>query len=203
MPHDQASAAAILDTAEATGRVLGDGALYLRMLRRFQQDHPPEARPIRAALASADLALAHRLAHTLKGSAGMIGAHLLHARAASVEQRLRTDGACADDSDVVLLELALQDVLLAIERLLEGVPTAGHHPAMAVPAAAAVGALLRQLAVLLDTGDGAALDLLEQTAPTVKGAIGAVAFSEVMLAANAFDFEGALASLRRALPSQI
>lgn len=198
MLHDPHSVT-ILDTAEATDRVLGDGALYLRMLRRFHHDHPGGATPIRDALASADLNLAHRLAHTLKGSAGMIGAHLLHARAASLEQRLRIDGAPGDTGELALLEQALRDVLLAVERLLDGVPTA--RPSLAAaPRAAGAGALLAQLAALLDAGDGAALDLLEQAAPTIKAAIGAVAFSEVMLAANAFDFETALASLRRALP---
>lgn len=201
---DAASArSAILDTVEATARVLGNGALYLRMLRRFGDDHPPTATPIRAALDSGDLNLAHRLAHTLKGSAGMIGAHRLHAQASALEQRLRVAGADAA-SELDQVEHALRDVLLAVQRLLDGQPVMGARgdslttPAVNVPPASA--ALLEQLAVLLDTGDGAALDLLAQSAPALKAALGAAGFSEVMLAANAFDFEAALAALRGARP---
>jgi len=209
MPSDQVSAAAgaeILDTVDATKRVLGDGALYLRMLRRFHADHTTSGSPIRDALASADLNLAHRLAHTLKGTAGMIGAQRLHRRACALEQRLRTDGALAAAADLELVEQALEEVLAAVDRLLDGEPVTGRSApvaAAAAPATPGPGAalLLRQLAALLDVGDGAAIDLLEQGAPTLKGAIGATGFSEVMLAAHSFDFEAALASLRRALPA--
>jgi HPt (histidine-containing phosphotransfer) domain-containing protein len=208
MPGQAAASADILDTAGATSRVLGDGALYLRMLRRFQVDHPAAASPIRDAIASADLTLAHRLAHTLKGTAGMIGAELLHSRASALELRLRTDGALAAAPELALVEQALLEVLTVVERLLEGEPAGGRPSATATPApphkasptAAGAGLLLRQLAALLDTGDGAAIDLLEQAGPTLKAALGPAGFSEVMLAANAFDFEAALTALRRAAP---
>ncbi|MDB5963101.1 MAG: hpt domain protein [Massilia sp.] len=204
MPDQAAVGADILDTAGATSRVLGDGALYLRMLRRFQHDHPAGPSPIRDAIASADLNLAHRLAHTLKGTAGMIGAELLYSRACALELRLRTGGAHAAAPELALVEQALRDVLTVVERLLEGEPAGGRATAAAPPhpASTAAGAalLLRQLAALLDTGDGAAIDLLEQAGPTLKAALGPTGFSEVMLAANAFDFEAALTALRRAAP---
>lgn len=201
-----AASAVVLDTAEATARVLGDGGLYLRMVRRFHHDHPAAARPIREALACADLDLAHRLAHTLKGSAGMIGAHHLQHCAAVLEQRLRRDGAQADNRDLAMLEAALAQVLVAIECLLEGAVVGEVAPAVAAPlaphgiAGPLMPLLLKQLVELLDTGDGAAIDLLEQAGPGFKATLGALAFSEVMLATHAFDFEAALASLRRALP---
>ena len=211
MPHEPSggppSSDDILDTVAAIARVLGNGALYLRMLRRFSADHPAGASPVRDALASADLNLAHRLAHTLKGTAGMIGAHRLHASASELERQLRTHGAHGAATQLLQLEADLSDVLVVAARLLDGQPATPRAPAESAPtptaAAATAGAalLLRQLALLLDTGDGAAIDLLEQGAPTLKGAIGATGFSEVMLAAHSFDFEAALASLRRALPA--
>ncbi|MFL6707338.1 MAG: Hpt domain-containing protein [Massilia sp.] len=202
MPHDAGVPAphlAILDTAEATGRVLGNGALYLRMLRRFREDHPPGTMAIRAALDSADLGLAHRLAHTLKGTAGMIGAQLLHENASVLEHSLRTAGAIGATGALDSVEQALQQVLLAVERVLAGEPPGGRtqlvQAAVAPPAA---DLLVRQLAAFLDVGDGAAIDLLEQSGSTLKTALGDAAFSEVMLAAHAFDFESALAALNRA-----
>jgi HPt (histidine-containing phosphotransfer) domain-containing protein len=210
MLHDSSGGAsasvAVLDTAEATSRVLGNGALYLRMLRRFQQDHPASASPIRAALDSADLALAHRLAHTLKGTSGMIGAHRLHQCASVLEQSLRIHGAQAGHDELQALEHALQEVLVVVERLLAGEPASGRPAPLAAAskqASAAAAPMLRQLAQLLDTGDGAAIDLLEHAGATLKPAMGEIAFSEVMLAVNAFDFEAALAALQRALPAEL
>lgn len=202
MPHDASGAGAILDSAGATARVLGDGALYLRMLGRFQHDHPAGATPIRAALDSGDRERAHRLAHTLKGSAGMIGAHLLQEHASALEARLRTGGAAA--AELNSLEEALAEVLVVVARLLDGAPAAPVR-ASTVPVAAptpAIALLLGQLETYLDTGDGAAIDLLQQAGPTLKGALGAAAFSELMLAVHAFEFEAALAALRGALPQR-
>jgi HPt (histidine-containing phosphotransfer) domain-containing protein len=194
-------ASAILDTVEATARVLGNGALYLRMLRRFRDDHPPGALPIRRALDSADLALAHRLAHTLKGTAGMIGAHTLHEQASALEHSLRTAGAVGAAAALERAEQALHEVLVAVDRVLAGEPPAGRPAMPANPAAKGPleRAMLAQLAGLLDVGDGAAIDLLEQSGPALKAALGETGFGEVMLAAHAFDFEAALAALQRAL----
>lgn len=193
---------AVLDTVEATGRVLGNGALYLRMLRRFRDDHPSGKMAIRAALDSADLALAHRLAHTLKGTAGMIGAHLLHDSASVLEHTLRTAGAVGASGALDSVEHALANVLTAVERVLAGEPPEGRPRAAHIATAPAgrIDRTVKQLAALLDVGDGAAVDLLEQSGPALKAALGEAVFSEVMLAANAFDFEAALAVVQRANP---
>lgn len=195
----------ILDSTEATARLLGDGGLYLRMLQRFCQDHPDGATPIRAAIDSGDLALAHRLAHTLKGTAGMLGAHRLRDSAAALEQGLHADGLAAAGAALASVEQALGEVLLMAQRLLAGEPAAGGTPAGVLatfePAPGGAAALLRQLAALLDVGDGAAIDLLEQAGPSLKSAIGDAAFSTLMLAVHAFDFEAALAALQRTAPA--
>lgn len=190
---------AILDTVEATGRVLGNGALYLRMLRRFRDDHPPGTMPIRAALDSADLGLAHRLAHTLKGTAGMIGAHRLHDAASALEHTLRTAGAVGARGALDGVEQALDAVLVTVDRVLAGEPVDGRTALAQGPAHLPPGGdLVQALAALLDVGDGAAIDVLDQSGPTLKAALGEAVFSEVMLAVNAFDFETALAALQRA-----
>jgi two-component system sensor histidine kinase/response regulator len=175
------------------------------MLRRFRDDHPPGPLPIRRALDSADLGLTHRLAHTLKGTAGMIGAHELHAQASALEHSLRTAGAVGAAAAVERVEQALRDVLVVVDRVLAGEPAAGRAAAVPTnlptkpPAGPAERAMLAQLAGLLDVGDGAAIDLLEQSGPALKAALGETGFGEVMLAAHAFDFEAALAALQRAI----
>ncbi|MFC0135703.1 phosphotransfer domain-containing protein [Massilia eurypsychrophila] len=186
--------ASVLDVADGLARVMGDRALFARMLRRFAADYGAGVTPIAGALASGDLRLAHRLAHTLKGAAGMISAHALHHHAGLLELALRKgDRAAAAELDAV--GAALAALLPTIDRLL------GGKAVQAVPAAAAAlpsdHLLVAQLAELLANGDGAAVDLLEQSGTALAAALGHARFCEVALAANEFDFEGALETLRQ------
>jgi hypothetical protein len=84
-------------------------------------------------------------------------------------------------------------VLKAIERVLAVEPAPAPRQHALQPARD----LVAQLADLLAAGDGAAVDLLEQAAPSLKALLGEAGFGAVALAANAFDFEGALAMLGR------
>lgn len=82
-----------LDAADGIARVMGDQALYARMLARFHNDYRYGAAPIRRAIDSGDLHLAHRIVHTVKGASGMIGAPALHGQA--IERRLAAERAPA------------------------------------------------------------------------------------------------------------
>ncbi|MYM92207.1 phosphotransfer domain-containing protein, partial [Rugamonas sp. FT82W] len=57
-----------------------------------------------------------------------------------------------------------------------------------------------QLARLLDDGDGAAIDVLEQSASALAAGLGVAVFEQVTAAAHQFDFETALARLRDGAP---
>lgn len=70
-------------------RVGNNEALYRRLLKKFYQDHGSAADEIREALARNDAPLALRLAHTLKGVAGNIGARELEIAAGELESALR------------------------------------------------------------------------------------------------------------------
>ncbi len=63
-----------LDTKDGLTRVAGNQKLYLKLLRQFAEQQGPAVGQISDALAKGDTALAERLAHTLKGVAGNIGA---------------------------------------------------------------------------------------------------------------------------------
>ena len=80
----------VVDIVDGLDRVMGDRDLYTRMLRRFRKDYMGGDGPIRIAIDAGDRALAHRLSHTLKGAAGMIGARPLHQAACALETALRT-----------------------------------------------------------------------------------------------------------------
>ena len=63
-----------LDTADGLLRVGGNRKLYLKLLRQFVDDERDAAVRIRERLAAGDHATAERMAHTVKGVAGNLGA---------------------------------------------------------------------------------------------------------------------------------
>ncbi|MEO7105133.1 MAG: response regulator, partial [Rhodoferax sp.] len=63
-----------LDISKVKGRIGDDGNLFRNMLRWFSDGQKDSVQNMRAALAAGDYQSAHRLAHTLKGAAGDIGA---------------------------------------------------------------------------------------------------------------------------------
>jgi HPt (histidine-containing phosphotransfer) domain-containing protein len=186
-----------LDAADGVQRVMGDHALYLRMLRRFCDDYAEGTAPIRRSLDGGDLRLARRLAHNLKGASGMISAAAVHRQAGLLEAALRVSCPTNQSDSLDTLDRALAALSRAIEPLLAEAVTPAVSPEAAAPEPVRA-LLLAQLADLLDRGDGAALDLLEQSAESLRAALGAAQFRAVAQAANEFDFEGALTALGRA-----
>jgi len=114
-----------LDTAAALERMAGEADLYRKMLRLFHEDQHDFAARFAAAVEGGDLETASRLAHTLKGSAGTIGAGALQQVALQL-QLLCGDGAPADEIEAaragVLAELA--PVIADLKRFLADEP--GH-----------------------------------------------------------------------------
>jgi HPt (histidine-containing phosphotransfer) domain-containing protein len=190
-----AAARELVDVGDGIDRVMGDRELYARMLRRFRKDYSGGDQPIRAALDSGDRALAHRLSHTLKGAAGMIGARPLHHAAAALETALRT--ASGTELDCLgALTPALSQVIAVLDQLLDDAAPAQAHASVA-NAAIADPALLARLLDLLMSGDGAAIDLLDDAEASLRMILGDAQFNEVALAANEFDYDRALGALRR------
>jgi CheY-like chemotaxis protein len=75
-----------LDSALGLRRMLGKPTLYRRMLHQFAQGQRHAFAQLRAALQAGDAQTAERIAHTVKGLAGNIGATALQALAGQVEQ---------------------------------------------------------------------------------------------------------------------
>lgn len=195
-----AAARELVDVGDGIDRVMGDRELYARMLRRFRKDYSGGDQPIRAALDCGDRALAHRLSHTIKGAAGMIGARPLHQSASALETALRT-GSGTESDCLSALTPVLSQVIAVLDQLLDDtspVPAHATVPNANVPnAAIADPALLAQLLDLLMNGDGAAIDLLDDSEAGLRMILGDAQFNEVAMAANEFDYDRALGALRR------
>ena len=183
-----------IDVNDGIERVMGNRDLYSRMLRRFRNDYQEGVLPIRTALAGDDKQLAHRLVHTIKGASGMIGAHRLHLRACQLEEAIRTGAA---DQREMLASLApeFDRVLQLLDVLLDGSPPSGV--AVHVPQRPLLGdaALLARLIELLSNGDGAAVDLLEESAASLRVILGEEMLERVAAAVNGFRYDEALRAL--------
>jgi two-component system sensor histidine kinase/response regulator len=108
-----------LDVGLGLSRMAGKKPLYVAMLRRYAAGQATATKRIRQALNAGDLSTAERIAHTLKGVSGSVGAAAVEQLAGAVEQALR-DGLQHEEVHVRLLELhePLANLTVAIERRL-------------------------------------------------------------------------------------
>ena len=83
----------------------------------FRVGHEHTAKAIRAALKSNDTELAHRLAHTLKGLAGTMGADELRAVAKDLEMAIAEGKEALFEPLLMQVEQKLTVVMASIARL--------------------------------------------------------------------------------------
>lgn len=198
--HDPAlppPALPVLDSEAGVERLMGNRALYVRVLARFRSDYRDAPAALRRALAAHDTALAQRLAHTLKGAAGMIEAPALQAAALALEDALR--GGRRDPGPLLQ---QLEAALAAVLRQLDDMDLKAAPPQVAVAAAAAAPAnALATLRAMLDIGDGAAVDLVAAAHSELSGYLGEREYAALDAAVAEFDYERALELLDRPRPA--
>lgn len=175
-----------LDTAAGLERMMGDRAMYLRILSRFHSDYTDTVARLRAALAAGDATLAHRIAHTLKGAAAMIEARGLRMLALETEQRLRAGGPV----DAILLDRLDEELARVIAEVALLLAPVGGAPAAGD--VVLTEADLAHLCSLLDLGDSAAQDVVAEKRAGLRARLGAARMAELESAVAAFDYERAL-----------
>ncbi len=162
-----------LDLAAGLRRVLGHEERYLDLLNSFFEGQADVCQRIKAALQEGQLAQAIRLAHTLKGLAGTIGAHALYDAAQMLEESLQ-HGANADSLPEVayLLHSLLQGLAPRLHSLRATAPSAGLG-AERVADAVAEQAALQQLRQLLQDDDANAQRFFVEHAGLFQSLLGA------------------------------
>ena len=107
------------DVPAALARLGGNRALYRKLLAKLAADHGGDAAAIRQAMESSDPETARRVAHTLRGIAGNLGAAELHAAATAMERTLdgRAPAAAHGETTTCLdaLERAIADAVGIID----------------------------------------------------------------------------------------
>jgi signal transduction histidine kinase/DNA-binding response OmpR family regulator/HPt (histidine-containing phosphotransfer) domain-containing protein len=164
-----------LDLQAGLRRVMGKQVRYLTLLREFAATQYDAPARITAALAARDHAAAERVAHTLKGLAGTIGADALHGQAHVLEEAVRTGGDAA--AALPGVQAALDRLLTTLQAVLPAPAEAAQTTATAADQAAAVplaqrDALIAQLLALLEADDPKAQKLLAEHEPVFSAAFG-------------------------------
>jgi two-component system sensor histidine kinase/response regulator len=183
-----------IDKGAGLSTTMGNTKLYTRLLIKFRDSQAGFAELFRSAQADADPTAATRCAHTLKGTAGNIGARGVQAAAGDLERACK-DGA-PQETVRALLDRTLAElspVIAALERVSAG-ETA---PAMAATALdmAKVRPLLDRLAAQLADADAEASDTAEQLQTLAQGAPLAKTLQKVVAAIAEYDFDAALERL--------
>ncbi|HXJ79892.1 MAG TPA: response regulator [Candidatus Methylomirabilis sp.] len=188
-----------LDTADGLRRVVGNRGLYVKLLRQFveQQGETPE--DVARALRAGDHALAERLAHTLKGVAGNLGAGRVQSAAAALEQAI---GGRGDAGAVEALRQRVAGELHALLDRLRPVLPDAPTPTAATPGTpvdpeslkARVAEMRKQLAEF----DPAATDVLEGNRDLFRSLLGEDDFTAFERHIQGYAFGEAQALLERA-----
>jgi PAS domain S-box-containing protein len=107
-------AAAVFDTQELAARTEGDVALMTAMIASFLAEVPGRRAELAAALAAADLDRLRRVGHTVKGSAGTLGAHALSLAGAGLEHAGRNGDLSGARSAAAALEIEVARLVPAL-----------------------------------------------------------------------------------------
>ena len=123
-PDESAAPASIpailpgIDMTAALIRLDNNMKLYLRLLQMTQDEHANTSQAVRAALLKNDLLLARRLAHTLKGVAGTIGADDLRAAAKDLEMAIAEGNTALYDQTLASVDKEMAVILISVAIIL-------------------------------------------------------------------------------------
>ncbi len=184
-----------LDAATGLRMALGRPTLYLSLLGKFIDRQKDFASTVRAAFAQGDLKTASRLAHTLKGIAGQVGARALVPPAERLELALE-QGAEKADIEALIAETGdrLANLIAAISAQLPASIPATASPTLDQEKFSLVCARLESL---LKMSDFASVALVERHASLLRAGLGE-RYEPLRAAINDFDYARALEYLTKA-----
>jgi PAS domain S-box-containing protein len=190
---DDLPSVAGLDSKDGLFRVAGNRKLYVKLLRQFCEQQGSSVEQISSAFAAGDKAVAERLAHTLKGVAGNIGAKSIQAAAGNLEKLIREGAA------VEAIESAKQQVAVALGPVVSQLQasfsaTQAPEAAAEAPRATATDPTRsREIAVQLDKllteFDPGAADFVEVNQALLRPLFSAADWAELQKHAQAYAFQ--------------
>jgi two-component system sensor histidine kinase/response regulator len=199
MPRDPLDRVDGLDWREALRRHLNNRAGYEKSLRRFVSGQATTAEQLRQYFSVQDTGSAERLAHTLKGIAGTIGATTLQELGGALESALREHASVAHCQTLAepLIE-ELQRLRTAIAEILPAQQTQASVEAIDPERIKELRPCLSRLNALLSDFDTDAIELYEAHAADLRAALGQHT-APIEAALTRYDFQAA-AALLNAIP---
>jgi len=180
------------DLHESRDRIDKDDELHRKSIITFVKENRNTYEKIYNSLAYGDLKTAHRIAHTLKSSAGYLGRKGLQDASLSLESSLQSEPPTYTKGQLNALKIELEKALFEYETVFqeaESVKTEAIHMDND-----ALAGLLSELKPLLEKNDFGASGYVER----LQGVAGMENLAELI---DDFDYDGALELLNESLAS--
>jgi len=178
-----------IDTQTALKRIGGNRQRYVSLLRRFADSQVGAVGEIRAALNAQDTATAQRIAHSLKGAAGNLGANALATAAGSAEVAIKTQSKV----EPALVEMertlfaavgAIQKTLPSAEKVESRMSGNGDPSVVLQP--------LSRLQKLLEADDSEAAEFMLEAQGSFAAVLSGTEIETLTRMVSDFDYESAL-----------
>ncbi|MCX7278273.1 MAG: response regulator [Burkholderiales bacterium] len=183
-----------LNAAMGLKHMMGKESFYGSMLGKFIDGQHDCCTRIRLALQQNDPAIAERLAHTLRGAAGTIGAMGLQQAAAQVELAIRDQRSPTEVETLLQLLQQPLDILVQATQSILGKTPAPARATDPIPAD-----VMQRFVLQLQDNDPDARDVFQRYREPFRVLLGP-RHADMEAALRDYDFELALAELAQAMP---
>ena len=177
-----------IDTKAGLRTTQGNKKLYRKLLIKFRNSQRDFEMAFKKAIESDDPNEAERVAHTLKGVAGNVGAKEIQLAATKLEE------SCKHKTDD--MSGSLQDVLSALEPVIIGLDTIDQDTKKPIASKETdlekVGSLMVRLKELLEDDDADAVEVLEELLESLVDHPVKESLTELGAAIEDYDYESAL-----------
>jgi two-component system sensor histidine kinase/response regulator len=200
-PHSDLTPIAGLDLKDGLARVGGNQKLYSKLLRQFLDQQGSFVNQISEALSRGDVPLSERLAHTLKGVAGNIGAKGVQTAAGALEKLLREHAKVEQVQGAIrVLSEQLNPLLAEIRKSLtsEPAPNSASTPIEPVDPAQ-VRSIALQLVKLLADFDATAGEFVDANENTLRTLFAGNSWSDFEKLVQSYAFADAKARLEEGI----
>jgi len=182
-----------LDVRQALGRMNGNASLFLRLLSDFRAEAPERQAEIRSAIEGSEWQQLQRVAHTVKGLAGNLGAVNVEAAARALENAAQAENGIQANESADALGSAWAELFNSMAAL----PRSPQSPLTTAPASGTteppdlLSSQLEALATLLGRQSSDAEKLAFEIAPLLEGTPFADEWEALRTAIENFDFANA------------
>lgn len=190
-----------VNSMDGLRRVSGNAGLYVDLLKQFVERQSDSADRILTLVSSDDLATAERLAHTVKGVAGTIGAAGVQSAAGELERAIRER---ADRSHIEELRAKFAALLSpVVESVRQFLATYAAEASSidddaAPPDRNALKAVVETLGRLLEESDADAIELVRSERAAIRFLFTPDGFTAFERLVTDYSFDEAADQLRRA-----